>query len=349
MAVEKCLTSYKIGSKITVKQIPGMVTANYKVKPPFEAEIVGFGREQGQDRILIKIDGILNTDGGWEFLANPIAWQEVNGKSIDKSVCYLAPACFEITDKNAGPKLGKFKLEQQIKVNDKVVRILGYCADDNTYIVETSEGDKLTHEMIKKMDFFVAYEVPPKNGDTKIKCKVVQESELLKENKMSTSVDGGKLLETLKDDGKDAAYRIGVRTMSRAVQGAIIKMLQSQGYKKSQVKAIQEFLATEAGEAAIKTCIGYALIYIPGIKEDPRAQRMSKEFRVDGIAQAGNLVMEHLWPILMNVLMALPSVESDEAIVLEAAGSKKVGMEVLEKPVQIEEKIELMVENKARR
>ena len=129
-------TTYKVGQKIKVKQIPGMILANYKTKPPFEAEIVGIGKDIRKNRVLIKLDPAIFSDQnyGWKFLENPGEFSSVDGKIIDQYVQYVTPSCFDMVDA-AGKKEAKFKLEQQVKINEQFVRILGYNVADQTYLV----------------------------------------------------------------------------------------------------------------------------------------------------------------------------------------------------------------------
>lgn len=308
---------YKVGQKIKIKNVPGMVHNHLKVKPPYEAEIIGVYKEEKKNRVLIRLDPAIFGDVSyaWKFWDNPGGTAVIDGKSIDQHVQYVTPSCFELIDAR-GRKEAKFKLDEQVKVNDQMVRILGYNVENGTYLIEATDGDKLTHEMIRKMDCFVGYETPGSNGNTSIRCKIVSEKDLLKENKikMKTETEGESFVEKLKDDGTDAAYRVGARQMSRVVQSAILKMLQEKGYKKAQVSAIKEFLASELGEAFIKNLLGYALTYMPHISNDPRAQKLAKEFRVDGMAQIGNLAVEHLLPAVMGAFASLPALEESAAI-----------------------------------
>lgn len=304
---------YKVGQKISVRNVPGMVHSHLKIKPPYEAEIVGIGRDDKKDRVLIRLDPAVFGDVSyaWKFWDNPQGFAVIDGKSIDQPVQYVTPSCFELID-SRGRKEAKFALNEQVKLDDQFFRVVGYNVENGTYLIETGDGDKLTHEMIRKMDCVVGYDVPGANGSTSIRVKLVTEKDILKENKMKT--DTGSFLEVMKEDGTDAAYRVGARKMAQALQAAICKMLQDKGFKKAQVNAIREFLASELGEAFIKNALGYGLTYVPHISNDPRAQKLAQEFRVDGIAQVGNLAMEHLLPAVMTVFANLPATESGQAI-----------------------------------
>jgi len=307
---------YKVGQLISVKNIPGLLSSHFKTKPPFNAEVVATNRDAKQPRVFVKIDkDIFNdpTQLGWDFFEGSSELEVVDGKSIKQRFLYLSPSCFDLVDVKGRPE-ATFKLNEEVKIEDQFHRVLGSNAKEATYIIEAADGEKLTHEMVEKMDIFVAYDVPSANGTTTIRCKIVHERDILKDKenkakmKKEISVDPKEsFVSKLKDDGADAAYRVGARQMSKAVQTAMVKMLQDKGYKKTQVTAIKEFLASELGDVFIKNVLGYALTYFPHLSQNERAQRMAKEFRVEGIAQIGNMAMEHLLPAMMQVFQHLPA------------------------------------------
>lgn len=136
-------------------------------------------------------------------------------------------------------------------------------------------------------------------------------SKVTKEKTMS---DKPGFLEMVKTDSGDAAYRVGAKQMTKAVKTATSNMLKSKGYKKSQINAIGEFLNTDFGEALISLALGTGLHYAPGISADPRAKKLAKEFRVEGMAVAGDVVasaaMEYLLPAVAGVIQQLPEENS---------------------------------------
>lgn len=130
----------------------------------------------------------------------------------------------------------------------------------------------------------------------------------------------------LKADGIDAGYRIGAKQMTKAVKVAASNMMRSRKAKKNQVDAVAEFLDTEFGESLISMSLGTGLHFIPGLNADPRAQRLAKEFRVEGMASAGNLVagtlMEYLMPAIRDTLATLPAEPAEEVVSVPAKKTK---------------------------
>jgi len=158
--------------------------------------------------------------------------------------------------------------------------------------------------------------------------------------------DKVKFVDMVKSDGTDAAYRVGAKQMTKAFKLATTNMLKGRGTKKSQINAIGEFLDTEFGESMISMLLGTGLNYMPGISNDPRAKKLAKEFRVEGMAQAGNLVadsvMQYLLPAVVSTLQSLP--EEGKIRVLEGKSSKlEEGTEDV-----VEELEEIKVSTKAR-
>lgn len=127
------------------------------------------------------------------------------------------------------------------------------------------------------------------------------------------------LQETLKSDFIDAAYRTAANQISEIVKQGIIKTLSSQqkkGSKNAQVKNIQELLDSELGKSFIAYILGVALDQLPMFKDDPRAKRLAREFRVHGMASAGNFVADkmlaQLMPALSGAMKNLPMVKEKE-------------------------------------
>ncbi len=120
-------------------------------------------------------------------------------------------------------------------------------------------------------------------------------------------------LKMMKGDGVDAAYRVGANQMVRGLQGAVVKVVESQGGKSETVKAASELLDSEFGKSVLGYTAGLALTYAPVISEDERAKRLAEEFRVGGMATAGNAIIDNLMatilPILQETLSHLPEAE----------------------------------------
>jgi hypothetical protein len=129
-----------------------------------------------------------------------------------------------------------------------------------------------------------------------------------------------------KSDATTAAYRVASTQMTSAVKKSIITVMEKKGQSSDRITALKEMLDTKAGEALVSAMIGITLTYAPMISNDPRAQKLAEEFRVNGIATAGNMVAdvmtEHLMPILMNALSSIPEMTGHNTAVRVAEPAK---------------------------
>lgn len=135
----------------------------------------------------------------------------------------------------------------------------------------------------------------------------------LKERHMETKQERPAFLEMMKGDATNAAYRVASMQMTKGIKSGILAVLEKQGTDGTKLKAISEMLDTEFGTSLVSLLLGVGLQYIPKISEDPRAQKLASEFRVGGIAVAGNMVvdvaLEHFLPVITGALNALPPQE----------------------------------------
>lgn len=118
------------------------------------------------------------------------------------------------------------------------------------------------------------------------------------------------LMDQVKSDFNDAAYRVAATQLRNIGKEAILGMLKTQKLRKGKLATIAEVLDTELGDMLMDGIFGAALTFAPGIKEDPRAQQLAKQFRVSAMSTAGNVVMGELLgtlvPALTSALSSLP-------------------------------------------
>lgn len=134
-------------------------------------------------------------------------------------------------------------------------------------------------------------------------------------NEVEEKMDNNKqsFFEMVKDDGVNAGYRVAATQVTTGIRGAILTVLKNKGMDEGKLKAVSDLLETEIGRAMISVMLGYGLTYMPMIGEDARAQRLAKEFRVEGMATVGNEIvgtlMENFLPVITQALSALPKEE----------------------------------------
>lgn len=167
-----------------------------------------------------------------------------------------------------------------------------------------------------------------------------KDRQLLKDNIMSNQNTFGGML---KKDLTDAAYRVAASQLSTAMRNAILTLLKKQGVEEGKLKSITNLLESEYGNAIVAAATGYALTYTPKLKEDPRVLRLAQEFRINGVAVAGNAAFntlaEHFVPVITKALSALPK-EADTNLRVNAA-EKNTNYQ----PSQLTDKIEELLEH----
>lgn len=132
-----------------------------------------------------------------------------------------------------------------------------------------------------------------------------------KEVKMSSVGSNKSIMEMIKADATNAAYRVAARQINNGIRSGIVDMLKSKGANSSQIEGVAMFLETEWGAAILGTIAGHGLGYIPGIKDDPRVKRLAGEFRVSSMTTVGNEIFEaalnQIVPVITGALNTLPA------------------------------------------
>jgi hypothetical protein len=99
-----------------------------------------------------------------------------------------------------------------------------------------------------------------------------------------------KFFDTLKKDSTQAAYRIAGTQVIKATKAGLLNVLRRKGVNNKHINSVSNFLDTELGTAGLSTAVGLMLSHLPSFKNDKRAQSIAEEFRVGGLALAGNIL-----------------------------------------------------------
>lgn len=114
----------------------------------------------------------------------------------------------------------------------------------------------------------------------------------------------------VKADFKDALWRSGTTQLTNAAQSTILAMMKDRGADDQKLAVVKEILASEMGSILIRCALGYGITYMPKIGEDPRAQRLAKEFRVSamssGMNEVAGLASQYLLPAISSAITSLP-------------------------------------------
>lgn len=161
-----------------------------------------------------------------------------------------------------------------------------------------------------------------------------------KDRPMSNTTEKPSFFEMMKGDATKAAYRVAANQMTTGVKKAILTIMEKKGQSSERIQALGEMLDTQAGQAFISTLIGMALTYAPVISNDPRAAQLADEFRINGIATAGNAMMdvavEHFFPVIASVLSNLPAPPNAEVRVADTKSHPTETVNAEETVIEVE-------------
>jgi hypothetical protein len=130
------------------------------------------------------------------------------------------------------------------------------------------------------------------------------------------------VVEELKEEMAEAAYRVVATQATTIVQQGILLAWKDKGADDTAIRYVREFLESEMGRALISVGVGHGLKLLPGdMKHDPRVLKLAKEMRVDGMATVTNEVigaaMQYVLPGITEAIKTLPPAED---FVKEATG-----------------------------
>lgn len=157
-------------------------------------------------------------------------------------------------------------------------------------------------------------------------------------NQMSTSSVSTKsnmnldIFSRLKENAKEAAYSSAAKQGCAGVKKALLASLASAGKDNATIQSVKDILDSTVGDMFVYGVLSMALINLPGIKEDARAQKLADHMQVNGMADGMNAIFEifssAVMPAIQSSLSGLNSaLDKAEGVTTPAA---KVEEKVLE-------------------
>jgi hypothetical protein len=160
------------------------------------------------------------------------------------------------------------------------------------------------------------------NGEKYSKSKFLK---ITKKERDSNGMSDNSFFNMVKSDGVDAAYRVAASQMTSAIKSVMLSMLEKQGQNKQTISAFSDLLDSKAGEVIIAMALGFSLPYIPPIAGNEKAERLAKEFRISGMANGANAIINEISqfavPALKSIIDSLPSEEMAQLRVSSALQS----------------------------
>lgn len=179
------------------------------------------------------------------------------------------------------------------------------------------------------------FELAPKQDKT----NQPKEQKIMSDDKSATITQRPSAGVLLKQDAIDATYRVTAKQMSKAVRLGLISLLEKKGMEKSKLDVLNEMLSSDAGLAATSELLGWGLEYLPidRIQQSEQAKLLAKEFRVEGLAVGGNLLMDALRDnLLPTVLEQLDKLPRPEKVRIEEPKEDKVRLTSLKDTEEVE-------------
>lgn len=127
-----------------------------------------------------------------------------------------------------------------------------------------------------------------------------------------------------------AWYRVASTQLTSAIKFAILQIFKKDGMQESKLNVVKELLETPIGDALISYGLGHLITHVPGINQDERVAKLATEFRINGMATAGNHIidasMQYIIPALKDAIKSLPT----EVSTPETIHEEKEEIEIIE-------------------
>lgn len=155
-------------------------------------------------------------------------------------------------------------------------------------------------------------EISMRTRTRKASASAVSASETVK----SSSSSRPSAMEIAKDDLEESFYRYSGKKLSKKANQVVTKIVAS-FLPEKHGPAAEELMKTPLGLMITKVVMGWGLTYAPGPFQDKRAQRIIREFRVqgnqDGFEHVTEVLEENLAP-LMTELLSLAKDKFEEVV-----------------------------------
>jgi hypothetical protein len=122
------------------------------------------------------------------------------------------------------------------------------------------------------------------------------------------------MIATFTSDVKNGTFRAGARQVPKLARTGLLAFLKAKKVKRAWIKSVSEMMETELGLQTIAFAMGWALKFVPGLKEDPRAIALAKEWRVAAIASVEDSVMNELMQFMAPAFAHVLSMPMPEKI-----------------------------------
>jgi DNA-directed RNA polymerase subunit E'/Rpb7 len=128
----------------------------------------------------------------------------------------------------------------------------------------------------------------------------------------NSSGDDVSLLDELKENLSEAAWRTTSKKMIEAAKTVLVNILKTKMNINENSDALR-FLDSTLGEAFLGGVVGMALIHIPQMKDNVQVQKLAREFRTNSFSvvtgEVMDIFMSSFMPLANDLLKQIPAVE----------------------------------------
>ncbi len=207
--------------------------------------------------------------------------------------------------KNSLPQKSKKGLSE---VRIDIIVELGKLGKLSLYDYKINKPDQFDQLMTNMLD--ILNDIHEMEQETKPESYLPDDDLISKQEVAELSINAKPtFISQTKSDATKAAYRIASNQITKGAKAVILSMIQKQN-QNANINLVSKFLDTEYGNAIMSMLLGYGLTYIPQMQNNKTAQTLATEFRVNGMATAGNAifqqVVEQLVPIINDAMKTLP-------------------------------------------
>jgi hypothetical protein len=148
-------------------------------------------------------------------------------------------------------------------------------------------------------------------------------------------------VQMIKGDMHKAAVRVGAEQITNIFKEAMIAALRTNGGDNAHIEGLAAFLDTKMGEAMISVGAGLTLTYAPMLNTIPKSQVLAEEFRVKGMATAGNFLIEtvgkNALPLIKSAIDQMP----EEQIRVAAHKTEELPQEEIDVDVSFDKEMQV--------
>ncbi len=249
-----------------------------------------------------------------------------NGNSLEEFFSYYDTDNHDHTYNKNG-KVSKVDFLGRVKITKTNLSLDSFIADRSI-----NKKNKKYSNYMRPLVGFVETKLPP-TDDTDI-----PQDQILKDLILTEPT----LIDKLKDEAKDASYKVAANKFTDIFKALIINMVAKKS-DSDKVREVCKFFDTEHGAGLLQYGIGQFIEHSGLFDELSQKNRLASEFRTGGIARIEETMIDYIMPGLNNIMnkfstepkksirVSIPQIESKAELIDEELGLNQEELELKSK------------------